>query len=683
MLHRRKPVPTSVAAAFTLGAGLLVTGILFAAVSRLEYDKLTLAFQQRANLRVAAIRRGLDEAVEVLSTTNQLFVAVTPVTREQFRVFTQPLLLRHPFIQAFNFHRLVPHAQRARFEAGLRNQVPSYEMREMDGNGKLLPTSVRESYYVIDYLEPMQGNEAAFGLDVGRNPHTREALEQALQSGRPSATGLFRLAQDPGRRSGFVLFLPVYRPGAAHATLAERRAALIGDTAAVIRASDLVQKTLSGAGLLDDTRLTLSVYAGATADPTQLAYRHGAPEPLRPAAERRWPAWFDVREHDDQTFVAAGKPWHVRVSALPQAFLPDHAGSLSTLLGGILLSVMSAAFVRTLTQRSRRVQRLVEASTAELNLSNRQLNEDIGARKATERALQESEQRFRRLLALSSDWYWEQDAQYRFTNITGGFFDKSHMSRERYLGHTRWDCVPRMHDTTWGRAHIATVQAHLPFADLEYAAQDVDGQTRWFNLNGEPLFDGAGNFEGYRGTGTEITARKLSEQSIRHSAHHDVLTGLPNRSLLQDRLGQAIAYANRSALTFWVLLIDLDRFKFVNDSLGHKAGDLLLQSVARRLQSCLRESDTVARLAGDEFVAILSEHPQQPLDAAIVQRLMTAVAQPVLLEGKEFFVTCSIGVAVHAPGMAASKLIEHADLAMYCAKKLGRNTFQFYAPAMN
>ena len=405
MAYRHKPKSTSAAAALTLIAGLLVTAILHTAVSRLEQDKLALGFQQRANLRVAAIRRGLDEAVEVLSATNQLFAAVSPVTREQFRVFTQPLLLRHPFIQAFNFHRLVAQAQLADFEAGLRRQVPAYAMREMRGDGQLVPTSRREAYYVIDFLEPMQGNEAAFGLDVTRNPNTRAALEQALQSDLPSTTGLFRLAQDPGRNSGFILFLPVYRPGAARATLAERRAALIGDTAAVIRATDLVQKTLSGAGLLDDPQLSVSVYAGAAADPAQLAYRHGAPEPDRPAGALSLPAWLD-----QQTFVAAGRPWHVRVAALPQAYLPDHLGSLSALLGGILLSLMSAAFVRTLTQRSLRVQRLVEARTAELNLANRQLNEDIGARKATERALQESEQRFRRLLALSSDWYWEQDA---------------------------------------------------------------------------------------------------------------------------------------------------------------------------------------------------------------------------------------------------------------------------------
>jgi diguanylate cyclase (GGDEF)-like protein len=167
-------------------------------------------------------------------------------------------------------------------------------------------------------------------------------------------------------------------------------------------------------------------------------------------------------------------------------------------------------------------------------------------------------------------------------------------------------------------------------------------------------------------------------------AQHDVLTGLPNRSLLQDRLSQAIAYSERTLHPVWVMLIDLDRFKFVNDSMGHKAGDVLLMTVAARLRTALRETDTVARLSGDEFVAILTEHADERLSADIVQRVMDSVAQPVMLGNKEFFVTCSIGVAVYpTDGAPAEALIEHADIAMYRAKKLGRNNFQFYTPAMN
>src|SRR5471032_3244238 len=128
MLRGRLPLSISTAAALTLACGLCVTGVLFAAISQLEYDKMTLSLQQRAGARVAVIERGIDDAVEVLTTTNQLFAAIMPVTREQFRDFSTPLLQRHPYIQAFNFHRYVPHSQRAAFEAELRRIVPGYAM---------------------------------------------------------------------------------------------------------------------------------------------------------------------------------------------------------------------------------------------------------------------------------------------------------------------------------------------------------------------------------------------------------------------------------------------------------------------------------------------------------------------------------------------------------------------------
>ena len=694
MLRGRLPYSLSAAAALTLACGLSVTVVLFAAISQLEYDKMSLSLQQRAGARVAAIEQGLDDAVEVLTTTNQLFAAIVPVTRQQFHDFTTPLLQRHPFIQAFNFHRRITHAERAAFEAELRAIVPGYRMMEMH-DGELLPAPVRARYLAVDYLEPMQHNLPAFGLNVRPDGLLAGALEQAVTGNLTVATGLLALAQGPQR--GFVILRPVYRHGAPLDTPQQRRDAVIGDTAAVIRAGELVQKILAGAELLDDPQLEIAVYASAGADPQAQLFRHGAVAPAQQAVGwHNLPHWlhFAYSNQVDSGFAAAGRSWHVRVTAHPRPFMADHLGSLFTLITGLLFSALTAAFVQSLTQRSQRVQLLVEQRTADLKRSNELLSEDVRARQRTERALQESEKRFRRLLALSSDWYWEQDANFCFTHITSGFADKSNMPLERFIGATRWDHNPEMRTTRWGKQHIATLQAHQPFFHLEYAMADRDGKLRWFSINGEPLFSELGDFKGYRGTGSEITERKLAEQQIQHIAHHDVLTGLPNRALLRDRLAQAMALARRKGRALWVLLIDLDRFKFVNDSLGHKAGDLLLKTIAARLQSSLRESDTVARLSGDEFVAILCEQPDEVLGIGVVQRVMDAVAQPVMLDGKEFFVTCSIGVAVYdmtqfdAPGDVTlngetQNLIEQADIAMYSAKKQGRNNIKFYTKAMN
>ncbi|WP_198118683.1 bifunctional diguanylate cyclase/phosphodiesterase [Massilia rhizosphaerae] len=669
MSRRRLPFSLTLAATLTLGGGLAATAVLTVAVSRLEYDNKSLVFEQGAEVRVAALRQGMDEAVEVLNVTNQLFTTVQPVTRAQFHDFTTPLLQRNPYIRAFNFHRVVQGGERAAFEADLRQFQPGLVLREMHGAARV-PAPERARYYVVDYLEPMQGNEAALGLDVGGNRHVMDALARAQASGRAAITDVLRIAQEPGAPS-FEVLMPVYSQGG-H---------LLGDTAAVIAVPTLVKAALARAGLLDDHSIQLRFYGGSRTDPAHLVYASHDTAPSAPPFALM-AAGYTGRAVS--TFTVGGQSWTVEAIAAPRPWLADHLGSTLLAAGGILSILLLTAFVQAAGQRARKVQELVRERTADLKLTNQRLIDDVLARKRTEKALQESEQRFRQLVAMSSDWYWEQDEEFRFTHVTGDFTEKSGIGTERVLGRRRWDYVPALAETELGRDHIATLEAHEPFRNLEYRVVDDNGEERWFCINGQPIFDETGTFTGYRGTGSDITARKVTEQRVHHVAQHDVLTGLPNRSLLQDRLGQAVAYATRSGHQVWVMLIDLDRFKFVNDSMGHKAGDVLLMTVAARLRSSLRDTDTVARLSGDEFVVILSEHADQPLAPDIVQRVMDSVAQPVMLGTKEFFVTCSIGVAAFpSDGTPAENLIEHADIAMYRAKKLGRNNFQFYTPAMN
>jgi CHASE1-domain containing sensor protein len=196
MPRRRLPFSLTLAAALTLGGGLATTAVLTLAVKRLEIDNQSLAFEQGTNVRVAALRQGMDEAVEVLNVTNQLFTTVQPVTRAQFHDFTTPLLLRNPYIKAFNFHRAIEDANAPRFEAELQKGAPRHHLREMR-DGRLVPAPRRAHYNVVDYLEPMLGNEPAFGLNVGENGEVARALARAHASGRAAATGLLQLAQDP------------------------------------------------------------------------------------------------------------------------------------------------------------------------------------------------------------------------------------------------------------------------------------------------------------------------------------------------------------------------------------------------------------------------------------------------------------------------------------------------------
>ena len=680
MLRRVLPFSLAAATILTLAGGLVTTVVLFAGVGRLEDDNMALAFAQRADLRVAALHRGMDEAVEVLSVTHTLFDAIGPVTRQQFHDFTMPMLARHPFIQAFNFRRVVLDADRAAVEAELGQFRPGLVITQLVGK-KLVPAPRNDLYHVISYVEPYKGNEVALGLDVSNNPAIMYALRESQASGKPTATRLFALAQNRVPEPSFAVMMPVYQRGPG----GDGRGVLLGETAVILRGRTLVENIMARAGHGHDTSVALALYNGDHRDPAALVYA-SHPQALLASVPTPWylPQWQHHSGSTARTLVVAGRTWLVTVNAMPRPLLADHVASLLVLLGGLLCTLLASAFVQVTVQRTRRINLVVDERTADLNSINGRLVDDVAARRRTEKALQESEQRFRQLVAMSSDWYWEQDADLRFTSVTGGLSAKGGIQAESLLGKTQWDHVPGMLGSDWGRRHIAQLEARQPFLNLEYEALDDAGVRRWYSINGEPIFDELGHFLGYRGTGSDITERKQAEQRVHHVAQHDALTGLPNRSLLQDRLGQAVAYAHRTALPVWVMLIDLDRFKFVNDSMGHKAGDVLLMTIAARLRTALRDADTVARLSGDEFVVILSEHPGEPLTAEIVQRMMDAVARPVMLGTHEFFVTCSVGVAVY-PNQAAAPdtLIEHADIAMYRAKKLGRNNFQFYTPAMN
>lgn len=211
-----------------------------------------------------------------------------------------------------------------------------------------------------------------------------------------------------------------------------------------------------------------------------------------------------------------------------------------------------------------------------------------------------------------------------------------------------------------------------------------DGTPFWSEVFIAPVNDESGTASHFVAAKYDITETRRYQTELEFQANHDALTALANRNLLHDRLHQAIVYAERYDHPVWVVFIDLDRFKFVNDTLGHQAGDALLKHVAERLLSSVRESDTVARLGGDEFVLVLSEHSGESPGTGVIQRIMNAIAKPFAIEQHEFFLTSSIGIAVYPnDGMDSDTLIKHADIAMYRAKEIGRNNFQFYTPEMN
>jgi diguanylate cyclase (GGDEF)-like protein/PAS domain S-box-containing protein len=211
-----------------------------------------------------------------------------------------------------------------------------------------------------------------------------------------------------------------------------------------------------------------------------------------------------------------------------------------------------------------------------------------------------------------------------------------------------------------------------------------DGSLLWLRTNKLPLWDREGKVIGVIGTYEDITERKVAEERVQYLAYYDALTGLPNRTLLQDRLTKALASARRRKDKVALLFLDLDRFKTINDSLGHSVGDLVLKEVAERLKKWAREQDTVARVGGDEFLIVLTAVKDASDAAVAAERLMNAMTAEFVAQGHSVGISCSVGISIFPEhGRDGETLIKNADAAMYCAKESGRNNVRFFANDMN
>jgi diguanylate cyclase (GGDEF)-like protein/PAS domain S-box-containing protein len=239
-------------------------------------------------------------------------------------------------------------------------------------------------------------------------------------------------------------------------------------------------------------------------------------------------------------------------------------------------------------------------------------------------------------------------------------------------------------DAEFVRRTIAESRASLGPYSIDHRIVRRDGAVRWVHEHGEYILDEQRAPAKLIGTLLDITERKQAEERLAHLAHHDPLTDLPNRLMLDDRLAQSIAHAERNGRVAAVLFLDLDRFKDINDTLGHSTGDRLLTHVSGRLLECLRTGDTVARSGGDEFIVVLADVAQLDDVTKVANRIVDSFSRPFALDGRELYVSASIGISVFPyDGHDVDSLIRCADTAMYQAKDSGRNNFQFFTANMH
>jgi diguanylate cyclase (GGDEF)-like protein/PAS domain S-box-containing protein len=311
--------------------------------------------------------------------------------------------------------------------------------------------------------------------------------------------------------------------------------------------------------------------------------------------------------------------------------------------------------------------------------------QDITRQKLSELAAYEAKERYRSIFENTAEGIYQTSPDGHYLNFNPALAKIYGYESANALKEGISDIVTQLYVEEGKRNEfVALMSQNGNVQNFEAQVRRKNGEIIWISENAREVRDADGALMFYEGTVEDISGRKKHEQELEYQSTHDALTGLPNRTLLSDRLEQYIGIAERYDSKVAVAFVDLDQFKIINDSMGHHAGDELLKTMAIRLSECVRETDTVVRLGGDEFVLLLTGvHRIEDISESI-GRVLASISRPCQIEGREFIVSCSIGISIYPDDASdTTALLKYADSAMYKAKQSGRNTFHFYTAELN
>jgi len=634
-----------------LGSGLAITVLVWVNGQHQQRDLRRADFRQQVDKVQTGLENRLQANEQILRGVAGLFAADERVTRAQFRAYVASLQIpaHYPGIQGVGFARLIAAADTAALVQAIRAEgFPDFALR---------PPGERAITTAIVYLEPFDWrNQRAFGYDMFSDAVRREAMTRAWDEDRPALSSQVRLVQETEQdvQAGFLLYLPIYQAGLPHDTLEQRRANLLGWAYSPLRMTDLMQSFLTRNFPELTDRIALTIYDGTLVAPAEMMFS-SAPG-VEPTTQG-----FQATARVE----LGGHSWTLRVHSLPafdrQARFTDTGWIV---LGvGSALSVSLALLAWTLLRAHRRV-------TAALHETAR-----------AHRELLESRERLRLIFDASDVAIFLTDLEGRITQANARMAEMFRCPLETLIGS---HYVTHIHpaERAAGQQRMRELLAQgVAEVRLERRYWRADASEFWGQLGGHLIRDADDRPMGLVGVIADTTARKLAEEKIAYLAHHDYLTGLPNRALFVDRLGQALTLARRYRRRLGLLFLDLDGFKVINDRYGHRTGDLLLQQVAARLREHLRASDTVCRQGGDEFVTLAPECQQAADLEHLAQTLATVIACPYNVLGVTLTLTASIGMALYPEhGEDVDALMHSADTAMYQAKKAGRHQACFAEP---
>jgi diguanylate cyclase (GGDEF)-like protein/PAS domain S-box-containing protein len=625
----------------TVAVPLLAVFLFFVAmylkVNQWEYSASLSDFRQYSHQMTIQLQTKLEEQESLSEQLASLFLLSeddVKVSRKRFKHFVKKSLTRFPMIQAVSWVPKVNATERATFELSQRRDIPDFEIFERNGTGEIQTASIRDWYYPVTYIEPIVGNKPALGFDLSSNSQRLDAINKAQKTGILVASAPLKLVQERENQAGVLLLLAI-----------DPLRQDTGVVSTVLRMGNFMEKLLPDLREMIFTRLVdldeqKTLHDNFESETSKVFYTH--------------------------SFSFGTRNYRLETSPTP-AYFEQHHGWQSWWV--LAISILSTGLLGSLlligTGYTARVESQVEDRTHKLK---------------------ESEYRWKFALEGSGDGVWDWDITQNKVFFSRRWKELLGFA-EQEIGnsHTEWE--KRIHPNDKTEVMYAA-QACLDGRSASYVSEHrmacKDGSWKWIldrgmvvsrGMNGRPLR--------LIGTQTDITERKLNEQLVKRMAHYDALTELPNRILFSDRLQHGLVRAKRDQAILSLMFIDLDRFKPINDEFGHHIGDLLLKAVAKRLKSCLRKSDTVARIGGDEFVVLLPVVKVGRDALLIAEKICENLNQPFNIDTFSLNISSSIGVTIYPEhGTEDTQLMKNADIAMYHAKKGGRNNVAMYQPYM-
>ena len=642
-----------------LAVSLIVTHQLWRDARQNAMQALQADFDSRMHEAETHVEQRMANYEQVLRGAKGLFAASVHVERAEFREYAHALRLEenYPGIQGTGFALIVPPQQKQRHIDAIRKQgFPAYTIH---------PEGEREIYTSVIYIEPFdERNRRAFGYDMYSDLEMprkgdsapglrRAAMERARDSGKAAITGsavisgkvrlLMEVETDKHVQAGFLMYLPVYKNGAPLDTLEERRANIVGWAYAPFRMDDLMNGILGGSA----AGLDIEIYDGDELSDRTLMHdssRHGAGiSPLFRTARA-----LDIVGHKWTMAIHSLPAFEARLDREKPQIVANAAIGVS-----LLLTLLAWLLVRD-RQRTLQTAEHFAENEARLNEMFEHLNSGVAMYHAS-----------------------PDGRDFTITAFNPAAERIEKIGSEEVIGRNVTEVFP-------GVSKMGLLEA-LRRVWQSGAAEKCpvsfyqDGRISGWRENyvmklrcGEivAIYD-------------DVTERKQEEERTHYLAHYDALTHLPNRALIADRIRQALAKAKRDKTRLALMFVDLDNFKPVNDELGHDIGDLLLKEVAKRLQDCMRESDTAARIGGDEFIVLLPTIETEQDAMVVAEKICHALCQPFELAGHRLSISCSIGVVVYPEhGGDEEQLAKHADIAMYYAKQSGRNNAKIFRAGM-